>query len=164
MQYSLKSRKEGGLGELDVPLLSDVNKKIASDYQCLITEGNDSGLAFRASYIIDRKGIVRHTSINDLPVGRNCDQYLRLVKAFIYTDEHNEVCQANWQPGQKAINLKPQPNLKNSIQKKSNTLSDAHIMILHRSIVSCLSIITKKSYKIMYFIINKMYNVDIIII
>jgi peroxiredoxin (alkyl hydroperoxide reductase subunit C) len=86
MEYSLKSRKEGGLGEMDIPLLSDVNKKIARDYGCLIDEGGDEGVAFRATYIIDGKGVVRHVSINDLPVGRNPNEYLRLVKAFQYTD------------------------------------------------------------------------------
>lgn len=73
MEYSLKSRKEGGLGEMEIPLISDINKTIASDYGCLCTEGDDSGVAFRATYIIDKKGIVRHSSINDLPVGRNPD-------------------------------------------------------------------------------------------
>jgi alkyl hydroperoxide reductase subunit AhpC len=56
---------------MEIPLLSDVNKKIARDYGCLIGEGGDEGIAFRATYIIDGKGIVRHVSINDLPVGRN---------------------------------------------------------------------------------------------
>lgn len=88
MEYALKSRKDGGLGEMDIPLLSDVNKTIARDYGCLIEEGEDAGIAFRATYIIDGKGIVRHVSINDLPVGRNPDEYLRLVKAFQFVDTH----------------------------------------------------------------------------
>lgn len=110
MEYSLKPRKEGGLGGLDIPLLSDVTKKIATDYGCLIQEGDDEGVAFRATYIIDPKGIVRHVSINDLPVGRNPDEYLRLVKAFQYTDVHGEVCPANWQPGQKTMIPDPKQN------------------------------------------------------
>lgn len=103
MEYSLKPRKEGGLGTLDIPLLSDITKKIALDYGCLVEEGEDAGVAFRATYIIDPKGIVRHISVNDLPVGRNPDEYLRLVKAFQYTDVHGEVCPANWQPGEKTM-------------------------------------------------------------
>lgn len=103
MEYSLKPRKEGGLGTLDIPLLSDITKKIARDYGCLVEEGEDAGVAFRATYIIDPKGIVRHISVNDLPVGRNPDEYLRLVKAFQYTDVHGEVCPANWQPGEKTM-------------------------------------------------------------
>lgn len=110
MEYSLKPRKEGGLGTLDIPLLSDITKKIARDYGCLVEEGEDAGVAFRATYIIDPKGIVRHISVNDLPVGRNPDEYLRLVKAFQYTDVHGEVCPANWQPGETMI---PDPKKNN---------------------------------------------------
>lgn len=110
MEYSLKPRKEGGLGTLDIPLLSDITKKIARDYGCLVEEGEDAGVAFRATYIIDPKGIVRHISVNDLPVGRNPDEYLRLVKAFQYTDVHGEVCPANWQPGEKTMIPDPKKN------------------------------------------------------
>ncbi len=73
MEYSLKPRKEGGLGEMEIPLISDITKKISRDFGCLCEEGEESGVAFRATYIIDRKGIVRHSSINDLPVGRTPD-------------------------------------------------------------------------------------------
>lgn len=73
MEYCLKSRKDGGLGEMDIPLLSDINKTISRDYGCLIEQGPDTGISFRATYIIDGKGIVRHASVNDLPVGRNPD-------------------------------------------------------------------------------------------
>ena len=73
---------------MDIPLISDINKTIATNYGCLCTDGDDNGVAFRATYIIDRKGIVRHSSINDLPVGRNPDEYMRLVKAFQFVDEH----------------------------------------------------------------------------
>ncbi len=110
MEYTLKARKDGGLGEMDIPLLSDVNKNIARDYGCLITEGEDEGIAFRATYIIDKNGIVRHASVNDLPVGRNPDEFLRLVKAFQYADEHGEVCPANWQPGAQTMIPDPKKN------------------------------------------------------
>lgn len=70
MEYTLKSRKDGGLGEMSVPLISDIHKSIAIDYGCLCEE---DGVSYRATYIIDAKGIVRHSSINDLPVGRNPD-------------------------------------------------------------------------------------------
>ena len=95
---------------MQIPLLSDVNKTIARDYGCLIEQGEDSGISFRATYIIDGKGIVRHTSVNDLPVGRNPDEYLRLVKAFQFVDTHGEVCPANWQPGQKTMIPDPKKN------------------------------------------------------
>lgn len=78
MEYSQKPRGNGGLGAIDIPLLADVNKKIGDAYGVL----NDGGISFRGSFIIDDKQIVRHLSINDLPVGRNVDEYLRLVKVF----------------------------------------------------------------------------------
>jgi alkyl hydroperoxide reductase subunit AhpC len=103
MEYSLKPRKEGGLGEMDVPLISDLTKEIATSYGCLCTDGDDAGVAYRATYIINREGIVKHISQNDLPVGRNPDEYLRLVKAFQFVDEHGEVCPAGWNPGDKTM-------------------------------------------------------------
>ncbi|CAM6006399.1 unnamed protein product [Sphagnum balticum] len=104
MEYTLKERKQGGLGNMDIPLVSDLNKEISRAYGCLVEDGSeDDGVSYRATYIIDKNGIVRHSSINDLPVGRNPDEYLRLVKAFLYTDVHGVVCPANWSPGDKTI-------------------------------------------------------------
>ena len=108
MEYTLKSRKDGGLGPMDIPLLADINKTIAKSYGCLCEDGDQ--VAYRATYIIDDKGKVRHSSINDLPVGRNPDEYLRLVKAFQFTDKHGEVCPANWQPGAKTMIPDPSKN------------------------------------------------------
>lgn len=79
MEYTKKDRKKGGLGPMKMPLLSDVTHQIARDYGCLIEEGGDSGIAFRATYIIDGNGTLRHISISDLPVGRNVDETIRLV-------------------------------------------------------------------------------------
>lgn len=110
MEYSLKPRKEGGLGEMDIPLISDVTKEISTKFGCLCTDGDDSGVAYRATYIIDRKGIVKHSSVNDLPVGRNPDEYMRLVKAFQFVDEHGEVCPAGWNPGDKTMIPDPKKN------------------------------------------------------
>jgi alkyl hydroperoxide reductase subunit AhpC len=99
MEYTKKDRKKGGLGKMDIPLISDITKSIAKQYGCLIEEGEDQGVAFRGTYIIDGLGVVRHISISDLPVGRNIDETLRLVKALQYTDEFGEVCPAQWTPG-----------------------------------------------------------------
>ena len=99
MEYTKKDRKKGGLGPMNIPMVADLTKDIARDYGCLIEDGDDAGVAYRATYIIDPKGTLRQFSINDLPVGRNVDEVLRLVKAFQYTDEHGEVCPAQWQPG-----------------------------------------------------------------
>lgn len=82
-EYTMKPRAQGGLGPMQVPMVSDITKSISREYGCLI-EGDDEevGVAMRATYIIDDKGTLRHSSISDLPVGRNVDEVLRLVKAF----------------------------------------------------------------------------------
>ena len=100
MEYCMKPRKQGGLGEMKIPLISDLNKQISKDYGVLIDHGDEDGVAFRGTFIIDKEGILRHISINDLPVGRNPEEILRLVQGFQYTDEHGEVCPAKWKPGE----------------------------------------------------------------
>jgi len=105
MEYTKKPRNQGGLGPMTIPMLSDKSHQIAKDYGCLIEDGGDAGIAFRATYIIDDKGILRHQTIGDLPVGRSVDETLRLVEAFQYTDKHGEVCPASWTPG--AATMKP---------------------------------------------------------
>ena len=84
---------------MNLPMVSDLTKSIASDYGCLLDHSDDAGVALRATYIIDTEGVLRQFSINDLPVGRNVDEVLRLVKGFQYTDEHGEVCPSGWTPG-----------------------------------------------------------------
>lgn len=79
-----------------MPLLSDINKEVSRVYKCLIQEGEDRGVALRATFIIDTNGVLRHMSYNDLPIGRNVDEVLRLVNAIKYTDENGEVCPAKW--------------------------------------------------------------------
>ena len=69
-------------------MVIDINKIIARDYGCLLEHSEDEGSALRATYIIDRYGILRHYSINDLSVGRNIDEVLHLVKAYQYADVH----------------------------------------------------------------------------
>ncbi len=91
-------RKEGGLGKVNIPLLSDLTKQTSLDYGVLVPDGEDAGVTFRALFIISPKGVLRQITINDLPVGRSVDETLRLIKAFQFTDEHGEVCPANWQP------------------------------------------------------------------
>ena len=81
---------------MNFPMLSDITKQISRNYGVLIEDGEDAGVAFRATFIIDGAGILRHKSISDLPVGRNVDETLRLVKAFQHTDIHGEVCPASW--------------------------------------------------------------------
>jgi peroxiredoxin (alkyl hydroperoxide reductase subunit C) len=114
MEYTKKDRKMGGIGKMDIPLLADVTKNITKMYGCMIEDGEDAGLAFRATYIIDGNGMIRHMSMNDLPVGRSIDEVMRLVKAFKYTDEHGEVCPASWKPG--APTMVPNPDSDKTMQ------------------------------------------------
>ncbi|KAI8127728.1 Peroxiredoxin 1 [Lucilia cuprina] len=97
-------RKQGGLGEMDIPLLADKSMKIARDYGVLDEE---TGIPFRGLFIIDKNQNLRQMTVNDLPVGRSVDETLRLVQAFQFTDEHGEVCPANWKPGQKTMVADP---------------------------------------------------------
>merc|ERR1712054_325953 len=97
-------RKQGGLGgALNFPLLADLDKKISQDYGVLL----DGGIACRGLFIISDKGVVRHITMNDPPVGRSVDEVLRLVQAYKHTDEVGEVCPANWTPG--ADTMVPDP-------------------------------------------------------
>lgn len=98
-------KKQGGLGPMNIPLISDPKRTIAQDYGVLKA---DEGISFRGLFIIDDKGILRQITINDLPVGRSVDEIIRLVQAFQFTDKHGEVCPAGWKPGSDTI--KPDVN------------------------------------------------------
>uniref|UniRef100_A0A9J8CK38 thioredoxin-dependent peroxiredoxin n=2 Tax=Cyprinus carpio TaxID=7962 RepID=A0A9J8CK38_CYPCA len=89
-------RKQGGLGPMKIPLLSDLTHQISKDYGVFL---EDQGHTLRGLFIIDDKGVLRQITMNDLPVGRSVDETLRLVQAFQYTDKHGEVCPAGWKPG-----------------------------------------------------------------
>jgi peroxiredoxin (alkyl hydroperoxide reductase subunit C) len=91
--------EKGGIGRINFPLVADLTKNIARDYDVLL---NDA-VALRGSFLIDDKGIVRHAVINDLPLGRNVDEMLRMIDAQQFTDEHGEVCPAGWQKGDEAM-------------------------------------------------------------
>uniref|UniRef100_A0A5G2QBQ4 thioredoxin-dependent peroxiredoxin n=1 Tax=Sus scrofa TaxID=9823 RepID=A0A5G2QBQ4_PIG len=93
-------RRQGGLGPIRIPLLSDLNHQISKDYGVYL---EDSGHTLRGLFIIDDKGILRQITLNDLPVGRSVDETLRLVQAFQYTDKHGEVCPAGWKPGSETV-------------------------------------------------------------
>ncbi|XP_065828531.1 peroxiredoxin-4-like [Oscarella lobularis] len=100
-------RSEGGLGKVDIPILSDMTHQISKDYGVLL---ENQGHTLRGLFIIDDNGILRQITMNDLPVGRSVDETLRLVQAFQYTDNHAEVCPAGWKPGSDTII--PDPNKK----------------------------------------------------
>jgi len=94
------SRDNGGIAGCNYPILSDINKTIARDYDVLIP---DAGVALRGTFLIDKEGIVRQQTINDLPLGRNIDEMVRLVEALQFNEENGEVCPANWKKGEKAM-------------------------------------------------------------
>jgi peroxiredoxin (alkyl hydroperoxide reductase subunit C) len=86
---------EGGLGAVKFPMVADITKQISRDYGVLI---NDS-VALRGTFLIDRRGAIRQAIVNDLPLGRNADEAVRIVEALRFHEEHGEVCPAGWQKG-----------------------------------------------------------------
>jgi alkyl hydroperoxide reductase subunit AhpC len=95
-------RPDGGLGGLKFPLVSDITKKISTDYGVLL----DGGVALRGTFLIDKNGILRHALVNDLPLGRNIDESIRMIDALHFFEQHGEVCPANWKPGALTIDTK----------------------------------------------------------
>lgn len=97
----LKTPKvSGGIQGVTYPIVSDIHKSIARDYEVLHEE---AGIAYRGLFLIDREGIIRHQLVNDLPLGRSVDEVLRLIDALIFHEQHGEVCPANWKSGAKAM-------------------------------------------------------------
>ncbi len=95
---------EGGLGPVPFPMVADLRQQIVADYGVQ----HEDGVALRATFLIDREGIVRHQLVNDLPLGRNADEAVRMVEALQFHEENGEVCPANWRPGQAAMEASPE--------------------------------------------------------
>lgn len=109
---------KGGIGKVKYPLISDLDKSIARSYDVLlgstpatvllkddeIETTIGGGVTMRGSFLIDEEGVIRHAVLNDLPLGRNIDEMLRMVDALAFHTEHGDVCPANWQEGKKAMN------------------------------------------------------------
>ncbi|HKJ76085.1 MAG TPA: peroxiredoxin [Gammaproteobacteria bacterium] len=91
---------QGGIGEVDFPMVADVKHEICRAYD---VEHPEAGVAFRGTFLIDRAGIVRHQVVNDLPLGRNIDETVRMVDALQFHEEHGEVCPAGWQQGEEGM-------------------------------------------------------------
>ena len=91
---------EGGIGPVTYPLVADVKHEICRAYD---VEFDEAGVAFRGSFLIDCGGIVRHQVVNDLPLGRNVDEMLRMIDALQFTEKHGEVCPAGWNKGDKGM-------------------------------------------------------------
>jgi peroxiredoxin (alkyl hydroperoxide reductase subunit C) len=91
--------EKGGIGRVAYPLVADLDKKISKKYDVLL----DKSVALRGSFLIDADGTVRHAVINDLPLGRNIDEMIRMVDAMLFTNEHGEVCPAGWSKGDEGM-------------------------------------------------------------
>ncbi|MEP4892499.1 MAG: peroxiredoxin C [Aliiglaciecola sp.] len=96
---------EGGIGPVKYTLVADTKHEICQAYD---VEHPDAGVAFRGSFLIDAEGNVRHQVVNDLPLGRNVDEMLRMVDALNFHEEHGEVCPAGWQEGEKGMDASPE--------------------------------------------------------
>ena len=95
---------EGGIGPVKYPLVADMTHSICKDYDVELPDGS---VAFRGSFLIDQAGNVRHQVVNDLPLGRNIDEMLRMIDALQFTEEHGEVCPAGWNQGDKGMDASP---------------------------------------------------------
>jgi len=101
----------GGIGEVKYPLVADLDHNICQSYDVEVGGGvgedgaynGGKGIAYRGSFLIDKSGVVRHQVINDLPLGRNIDEMLRMIDALQFTEEHGEVCPAGWNKGDKGM-------------------------------------------------------------
>jgi peroxiredoxin (alkyl hydroperoxide reductase subunit C) len=90
----------GGIGQVGYPLVADINHAICQAYDVEAA----GGVAFRGSFLIDKAGVVQHQVVNNLPLGRDIDEMLRMVDALQFTEEHGEVCPAGWKKGSKGMN------------------------------------------------------------
>ena len=98
-------RKQGGLGDIAYPLVADLKKEIAAAYNVL---DEAEGVALRGLFIINPEGVVQHATVNNLPVGRNVEETLRVLQAFQHVEANpDEVCPANWTPGERTMNPDP---------------------------------------------------------
>jgi peroxiredoxin (alkyl hydroperoxide reductase subunit C) len=94
---------DGGIGPVKYPMVADMKHEICKAYDV----ESAGGVAFRGSFLIDEEGVVRHQVVNDLPLGRNVDEMLRMVDALAFHQEHGEVCPAGWKSGDKGMNATP---------------------------------------------------------
>ncbi len=108
---------QGGIGDINYPLIADLDKSISRAYNVLMGSQSATVLiddeeietsvggkvAIRGSFLIDEEGVIRHAVLNDLPLGRNIDEMLRMVDALAFHTEHGEVCPAGWKTGETAM-------------------------------------------------------------
>ena len=95
---------DGGIGPVQYPMIADIKHDIMRAYG---VEFPEAGVALRGSFLVDKNGVVRHQVVNDLPLGRNVDEMLRMVDALQFHEEHGDVCPAQWEKGQEGMNASP---------------------------------------------------------
>ncbi len=93
-------KEKGGIEGIDFPLVSDLQKTISKDYGVFMAK---EGISLRGLFILDREGVIRHQTVNDLPIGRSVEEVLRTLDALISFDAHGEVCPANWKVGMRSM-------------------------------------------------------------
>ncbi|MBS4096987.1 MAG: peroxiredoxin [Sulfuricella sp.] len=94
----------GGLGQVKFPMVADLSKSISRDYDVLLGES----VSLRGSFLIDKNGVVQHQVVNNLPLGRNIDEMIRMVDALQFTEQHGEVCPAGWNKGKAGMQASPE--------------------------------------------------------
>lgn len=97
--------EKGGIGPVKYTMFADVTHRACKKYD---VETPDGAVAFRASFLIDQNNVVRHQVVNDLPLGRNVDEMLRMVDALLFHEKHGEVCPAGWKEGDKGMSATPE--------------------------------------------------------
>jgi len=90
---------QGGIGDVQFPLVADITKQISRDYGVLF----EDSVALRGLFLIDKEGVVRHALVNDLPLGRSVDEAMRILDALQFTEKYGEVCPANWHEGEEGM-------------------------------------------------------------
>ena len=103
LAWTQQDRSDGGIGEVEFPILADLNKTVARDYDVLTEEG----VALRGMFLIDDQNVIQQATVNNLSVGRNVEEALRLLSAYQFTAKHGEVCPANWQEGDDSMKADP---------------------------------------------------------
>ncbi|MGL9769192.1 MAG: peroxiredoxin C [Sodalis sp. (in: enterobacteria)] len=96
---------KGGIGPVQYPMVADIKREIIQAYAI---EHLNAGVALRGSFLIDKNGIIRHQVVNDLPLGRNVDEMIRMVDALQFHEKHGEVCPAQWKKGQEGMQASPE--------------------------------------------------------
>ena len=105
LAWKSRAVADGGIGKVGYPLVADIKHEICKAYD---VEFAAAGVAFRGSFLIDKGGVVRHQVVNDLPLGRNIDEMLRMVDALQFTEKHGEVCPAGWTQGKEGMQASPE--------------------------------------------------------